>query len=527
MLTTFRDFLIDPALSGGLFAGDSWAAWRDAFACALDGLVPPTATAADLIRTCTGRTTLPTQRAREVWCAAGRRSGKTRIAAALAVHAAALGDYRDVLAPGERGVVMLIAADRRQARTAMNYCKGLLDRVPLLRSRVSDMTAESIRLTTGVDIEVHTGSYRAVRGYTVVLVVADEVAFWRSDEGASNPDGEVLAALRPALATVPGALLVGISSPYARRGELFRAFERHHGREGDPVLTWTAPTLTMNPTVPEHVVADALATDPVAARSEWLAEWRSDLESYLGPDVLDRLIVADRGDLPPSGRHLVFVDPAGGSGQDAMALAVAHVSSLSGRIVVDCVRETRPPFSPETVVREYADLLRHYGVSVVVGDRFGGEWCREPFRQRGIEYRLAGQSKSDYYRDALPLFTSARVELPDVPRLRGQLLALERRVSRGAKDSIDHPPGQHDDVANVVAAVCVEAHRSTSDARLAPITVVSFSGRPLYRQYPDGRTEYADRPAFPLSDFVGWRDPFTGEMQRQRDAFDRSLQPRG
>ena len=58
-----------------------------------------------------------------------------------------------------------------------------------------------------------------------------------------------------------------------------------------------------------------------------------------------------------------------------MALAVAHVSPLSGRIVVDCVRETRPPFSPETIVREYGELLRRYGIGTVTGDRFGGEWC--------------------------------------------------------------------------------------------------------------------------------------------------------
>jgi hypothetical protein len=57
------------------------------------------------------------------------------------------------------------------------------------------------------------------------------------------------------------------------------------------------------------------------------------------------------------------------------------------------------------------------------------------------------------YRDALPLLNSGRVELLDVPRLAAQLCSLERRTVRGGKDSIDHPPGAHDDLANAVAGV--------------------------------------------------------------------------
>ncbi len=35
---------------------------------------------------------------------------------------------------------------------------------------------------------------------------------------STNQDAEVIAALRPGMATVRGSLLLGISSPYARRG---------------------------------------------------------------------------------------------------------------------------------------------------------------------------------------------------------------------------------------------------------------------------------------------------------------------
>src|SRR5262245_29030403 len=51
------------------------------------------------------------------------------------------------------------------------------------------------------------------------------------------------------MATVPGALLLAISSPYARRGVLWDAYRRHFGRDGDPVLVWQASSRAMNPGV--------------------------------------------------------------------------------------------------------------------------------------------------------------------------------------------------------------------------------------------------------------------------------------
>ncbi|HSD33231.1 MAG TPA: hypothetical protein VLB49_15025, partial [Gemmatimonadales bacterium] len=142
--------------------------------------------------------------------AVGRRGGKSRIAALVAVYLACFKDYRNILAPGERGTLPVIAADRRQARTVMRYIVALLDGCPMLARMVINRTAEAVELTNGVVIEVHTASFRAVRGYTVVAAVLDEIAFWRSEDSA-NPDREIVNAIRPAMATVPDALLLAIS----------------------------------------------------------------------------------------------------------------------------------------------------------------------------------------------------------------------------------------------------------------------------------------------------------------------------
>jgi hypothetical protein len=107
---------------------------------------------------------------------------------------------------------MVLAADRRQARTVFRYIAGLLEGVPMLERLIEGQTSDAIHLANRISIEVHTASFRAVRGYTLVAAVCDEVAFWR-DESSANPDAEILAALRPGMATVRGAVLLGISSP--------------------------------------------------------------------------------------------------------------------------------------------------------------------------------------------------------------------------------------------------------------------------------------------------------------------------
>jgi len=175
-------------------------------------------------------------------------------------------------------------------------------------------------------------------------------------------------------------------------------------------------------------------------------------------EAVEACVEPGRRELPPVAglSYHAFVDPSGGS-QDAMTLAIAHYEN--GRVILDALRERRPPFSPEDVVGEHAELLKVYRVPSVTGDRFGGEWPRERFRAHGFSYRVAEKVKSDLYRELLPTLNSNTVELLDHPRLLAQLCGLERRTARGGRDSIDHAPGGHDDLANAVAGAVGEASR--------------------------------------------------------------------
>jgi len=146
------------------------------------------------------------------------------------------------------------------------------------------------------------------------------------------------------------------------------------------------------------------------------------------------------------------VDPSGGAG-DAMTLAIGHQDHARQVAMVDALREVTPPFSPEHVVEQFSSLLRSYNCGKVVGDRYAGEWPVDMFRRFNIRFEQAARAKSDLYVDLLASLNSRRVDLLDNPKLINQLCALERRTARSGRDSVDHPPGGHDDVANAVAGV--------------------------------------------------------------------------
>ena len=299
-----------------------------------------------------------------------------------------------------------------------------------------------------------------MRGYTLLACVCDEIAFWRSEDSA-NPDKEIIAGVRPGLASIPSSLLLCISSPYARRGALWNTYSRHLGRDDSPILVWQAASRSMNPSLPQSVVDQAMEEDEASARAEYLAEFRKDVESFVNLEALNACVVQGRQELVP-GRfsYFGFTDPSGGS-SDSMTLGIAHEHRREGgaanTFVLDLVRERRPPFSPDDVVREFAETLKRYGIEKVEGDRYAGEWPRERFRQHGIEYETSERSKSEIYREMLPLLNSSRVDLLDSPRLISQLLNLERRTGSTGRDIIDHPPNAHDDVINAAAGALLAA----------------------------------------------------------------------
>ena len=401
-----------------------------------------------------GERKLPCRMVRELFAIAGRRSGKSRIAAAIAAFIATLVDHRSKLSPGEVGHVLVLAASRPQAHTVFRYARAFLESSPLLRQQIEEVTVEEIRLRNNVVIGVHPNSFRTVRGRTLLACVFDETAYWR-DETSALPDVETYRAVLPALSTT-GGMLVSISSPYRRAGLMFTKHRDHFGKDSDDVLVVQAPTTTFNPTIDASVIGRARESDPVAAASEWDAEFRSDLSAYLDDELVDRAIDEDRPlELPPRAEteYRCFIDASGGR-HDHFTLCIGHREG--DRYIADVVRGRAPPFDPSDVCNEFAALAKDYRIDQITGDNYSAAWVEAAWSERGVEYKRAEHPKSQLYIEALPLFTRGLVSIPNHERLVRELRLLERRASRVGKDIVDHGRNGSDDHSNALVGMLAE-----------------------------------------------------------------------
>jgi hypothetical protein len=408
----------------------------------------------------------------------GRRSGKSRMAAVIGAFEAALAGHEHKLAKGERGVVIIASPTKSQSRIVKDYLRAIFD-TDILRQEVVAETKEGFELKNGIRIEILAGDWKSIRGFTVIAAIIDEVCFFGLDaESKIKSDTELVRAIQPSLATVQGKLIC-ISSPYAPKGWSYKTYTRNFGNNDGDTLVVNAPSRTMNATLPQSLIDQAMAEDPAAARAEYLGMFRDDVAAFLPREVIEAVVVKGRHVLPPRSdvSYVSFADISGGRSDDA-ALAVAHKDAVSGKVVVDLIQRWRPPFSPDDIIGEMCSVLLRYGVNEVVGDNYSAEFVRSSFRARGVDYQratpsdwnnnasaLVAKPKSQLYAELLPRLCSGEIELLDHEILVHQLASLERKTRSGGRDIIDHAPGQHDDVANVVAGVTDVATRAPNVLR--------------------------------------------------------------
>jgi hypothetical protein len=444
-----REALADPYLFGPIMSGSSWYGWRALLiAAAGDEL---TDDEREEFKRLTHREREPGKFCRELVVIAGRRAGKSTAMCILAIWVACLCDHRDTLARGEIGVVLMVSRDQRVSKMLLDRIAEIMALSEPLASMIVNRTQDAVVLVHNVRIELRPASYTNLRGPTYLIVLADEVAFWLTSDDYANPDSEVLTAVRPGLITTGGPLVM-ISSAYAQKGELFESWRRYFGPTGPPdILVAHATSRDLNPSLSQEEIDRAIERDPVRNRAEYLSEFRNDISGFVPREV----ILACGGDyyeLPPQSgiAYRCFLDQASGIGEDSYAMAIAH--KYGETVIVDAIRETRPPFSPAAVVNDVlVPLCKAYGVSSVTSDDYAAGFSRALIFNAGLAFAPVKKHKSELYLELLPLLNSQRISLPRNERLVNQIAGLERSTMRSGRDTIDHGPHSHDDVANAVA----------------------------------------------------------------------------
>jgi hypothetical protein len=230
------------------------------------------------------------------------------------------------------------------------------------------------------------------------------------------------------------------------------------------VLVVKATSMQLNPTLPADEIEAEIAADPDLKRAEYLCEWREDISSFVASEIVDAATLKGIAVIPPdpAKSYVAFLDLAGGANgkaADSHALGIAFQSE-GGDSVLACAREIKSS-NVEAVAAEFSALLKAYGCSFAYADEYGKGWTKGAFTRHGTELRSSPYYKNEVYLNFLPALNSGKVKILDLPRLRQQLLALERSTSRiTGRDTVSHPNAGHDDLINAAAGALVMAERA-------------------------------------------------------------------
>lgn len=422
---------------------------------------------------------LATER-RQLVLRVGRRGGKSSSLCRLAVVVALYGDHK--IPPGDVGVVAFVSVSRDESAQRLKTIEAIL-RALEVPFRRADAAIELVGRP--IVFKTYAASLAGVSGFTCILAVCDELAKWRDADTGANPAREVLASLRPTLATQPNARIVLSSSPFSTLDAHFEAFERGETPEQ---MTAEAPTWVANPTVTEEDTRALEPDGPTHAREYGAIPMDGGASAFFDARAVEAAVDRTRPTLLPHVPSLAAWAGADfGFRSDSSALAIVRRTEDGRAFELAALEELRPgkgaPLLPSAVVASFATLARSYGCTWVMADSH----YREAMREALAEHRLAlapapeGQiGKAETYVRARVLLHQGALRLPKHDRLIAQLKEVISKPTPGGGLSLSSPRrsggGGHGDLVSALVLALWAAEFGAQ----RPRTTTTSTPRPFH-----------------------------------------------
>lgn len=387
---------------------------------------------------------------RQLVARVGRRGGKSSSLCRLAVAEALHGYHR--VPPGDVGVVAIVSANRPDATARLKTICVILDALGV--EYRSDGPDAIVLTDRAIGFRVYTASVAGVSGFTSIFVFCDEVAKWHDRDTGANPAREVLASIRPTMATQRHGRIVLSSSPMGMADAHFDAFEQ--GETSHQVVAH-AESWVANPTITEE---DTRADEP--DELVWLREYaavpQADSDASLIPQsAVLSMVRREPVELPhkDGSVYVATMDPA--TRGDAWTLVLCRRELDIRRVVL--AREWHGtherPLSPKAVLTEISGILRNYGVLKVFSDQFAGDALVDIGRDTGLYIELkpwSATSRREALEELRELVLAGMVEFPNDPAVIADVCAVKRILTRaGASYALPRVRDRHCDYAMALA----------------------------------------------------------------------------
>lgn len=386
-----------------------------------------------------------TSRRRQLVCRVGRRGGKSSTLCRFAVAFALAFDTKQI-PPGDIGLVAFISTTRDEASQRLRTIKAILDALGVAFRPIEGGIELADR---PIAFKVFTATVAGVSGFTAILVICDEVAKWKDADSGANPASEVLASVRPTMATQLQALIILSSSPLGNDDAHAKAYDQ--GATDFQHVAY-APTWIANPTVSEADTR-ALENDPRIWSREYEAiPQDAKLAAF---DVRDVARSFDRPLAMAEGKQRVGIIDASSGKKDAWTFGVCGWRQCDGerRLVFDLVsgfegRKFSDQERAEVIVAQVAGEFRALGVTKVFADQRESFMLASAFARNGLRFHelpWTASSKEIAVTTVRRWLADDLLVLPNHARLRAELLRFEEKITAAGGFTFGARGSGHDD----------------------------------------------------------------------------------
>lgn len=403
-----------------------------------------------------------TSRRRQLVARVGRRGGKSSTLCRFAVAFALAFDARQI-PPGDIGIVAFISTTRDEANQRLRTIKAILDAIGIAWRPIEGGVELCDR---PIGFKVFSATIAGVSGFTAILIICDEVAKWRDADTGANPATEVLASVRPTMATQPDARIILSSSPLGNDDAHAKSFD---AGETNFQIVAHAPTWIANPTVSE---AETRALEP--DERVWLREYAAipqtaKLAAFVAEHIARAFDVPD--EVGSAGVRVGIID-ASSVRKDAFTFGICGWRMIDGckRLAFDVIsgfdaRGARrlgvdDAQKSEVIVSQICGEGSRFGVKRFVGDQ------RESFTLSGLFARNGMRFESLAWTSASKEAATTAVRrwladdllvLPNHETMRRELIAFEEKITPSGSLTFGARGSGHDDyVALLLTAAMAE-----------------------------------------------------------------------
>lgn len=398
----------------------------------------------------------------------GRRGGKSSTLCRVAVIETLHGAH-DV-PRGDIGFFAIVSVGKEEAAARLTTIKAILG---VLGIGFRPVDYGLVIDGRNIGFKVYPATISGVSGFTAIGFLADELAKWRDKDTGVNPAKEVLASLRPTLATQRQAKSFLSSSPFSTLDAHAEAFDQG---DTDAQMVAMAPTWVANPTITEGETRKLEPDELTRMREYGAVPMSSGTQLWFSHEAVKAAVRpwlqlparAEPGTVKTAGGDLGFIN-------DSAAIVVGHhVPAMKGapsRFRVADIIERRPeptaPLKPGEVIKGFARELVRHGVESMMADGHYKASVFEHFEEFGLNFLSAPLTVSDPYVRFRVLLNGGRVDLPDHPRLLQQLKGVMWRPTPNGAISILLPRtgGGHGDL---VSALVLAAWQMGGDVEVDP-----------------------------------------------------------